>query len=152
MSRVDYGKVSPEAVHAQLQIEKFVRNSSLDKKIIELIKMRCSMINGCAFCLDMHSKDALAEGETTQRLFGLGAWRETTYYTPRERAALAWAEAVTQISTNHVEDDLYNEVKAQFSDKEMVELTMAVIAINGWNRLAISFRTEAGTYQPGQHK
>jgi AhpD family alkylhydroperoxidase len=111
--------------------------------------MRASQINGCAFCLDMHSKDARAAGETEQRLYLLNAWREAPFYTERERAALAWTEALTLISDNHVPDEVYNEVRQYFSEQELVDLSLAVVAINGWNRLAISFRSEVGAYQPG---
>jgi len=112
--------------------------------------MRASQINGCAYCLDMHSKDARAHGETEQRLYGLDAWREAPYYTERERAALEWVESLTQITQGHVPDDLYERARRQFSERELVELSMIAVAINGWNRLAIAFRSEAGTYQPQQ--
>jgi AhpD family alkylhydroperoxidase len=108
-----------------------------------------SQINGCAYCIDMHTKDARAEGETEQRLYGLSAWRETPFYTPRERAALEWAETLTLIASHHVEDALYARTREHFTEAELVGLTLAVIAINGWNRLAIPFRAEAGSYQPG---
>ena len=132
-------------------LEKYVRESGLERSLLELVKLRASQINGCAYCLDMHWKDARARGESEQRLYGLDAWRETSYYTERERAALAWTEAVTQIADNHVPDELYKQVRQHFSE-ELVNLTLAVIAINGWNRLAISFRTEPGTYQPATHR
>lgn len=125
-----------------------VHQSGLEVPLIQLINMRVSQINGCAFCLDMHWKDARAAGESEQRLYSLDAWRETPYYTERERAALAWAEAVTRITDGHVPDELYEETRQHFSEKEIVDLTLAVVAINGWNRLAISFRAEPGIYQP----
>ena len=114
--------------------------------------MRASQINGCAYCLDMHSKDARAEGETEQRLYGLDAWREAPYYSDRERAALEWTEALTQITDGHVSDDVYERAKRQFREKELVELALIAVAINGWNRLAIAFRSEAGAYQPQQRR
>ncbi|ODS54118.1 MAG: carboxymuconolactone decarboxylase [Acidobacteria bacterium SCN 69-37] len=132
-------------------LQRYVDQAGLERPLLELVKMRASQINGCAYCLDMHSKDARAAGETEQRLYLLNAWRETSLYSPRERAALAWTEALTLISQGDVPDTLYAEVRAQFSEKELVDLSLAVIAINGWNRLAIPFRTEAGHYQPGSH-
>ncbi|HEY3929062.1 MAG TPA: carboxymuconolactone decarboxylase family protein [Candidatus Koribacter sp.] len=112
--------------------------------------MRVSQMNGCAFCLDMHSKDARAAGETEQRLYGLNAWRETPYYTDRERAALEWAEALTNIQQGHVEDDVFEAVKRHFSDEELVNLTLAINQINAWNRISISFRVVPGQYQPAK--
>jgi AhpD family alkylhydroperoxidase len=145
-SRVDYRKAAPDAFKAMLALEAGVHRSGLEPSLIELVKMRVSQINGCGYCLDMHSKDARAAGETEQRLYLLSAWREAPFYTDRERAALSWAEAVTQVSTNDLPDALYDEVRAQFDEKGMVELTLAIIAINGWNRLAIGFRAEVGGY------
>ena len=121
---------------------------TLEPVLRDLVLMRVSQINGCAYCLDMHSKDARAAGETEQRLHVLAAWREAPFYSARERAALAWAEAVTLVSTNDLPDALYDEVRTQFDDKAMVDLTLAIIAINGWNRLAIGFRADVGNYQP----
>ena len=135
-----------------LGLEKFIHESGIEPKLVHLLKMRASQINGCAYCLDMHSKDARAEGETEQRLYGLDAWREAPYYSDRERAALEWTEALTQIADGHVPDDVYERAKRQFSEKELVELAMIAVAINGWNRLAIAFRSEAGTYQPQQRR
>lgn len=149
--RINYGKVAPEAIKGLLEIEKFVASSSLDRKIFELVKYRASQINGCAYCMDMHTKDARHAGESEQRLYVLSAWRETTFFTEKERTALAWTEALTLISSNEVSDELYSEVHKHFDDKELVALTMAIIGINGWNRLAIPFRTPVGTYTPGQH-
>lgn len=146
--RLDYFKVDPDAAKGLMEIEKYVHSSALDPVIFELVKMRASQINGCAYCLDMHSKDARQAGETEQRLYLLNAWRETDFYSDKERAALAWTEALTEISTYEISDELYEEVHAHFEDKELVALTMTIIGINGWNRLAIPFRTEAGTYQP----
>ena len=150
--RQDYKTVAPEAYAAILGVETYVRNSGIEKPLLELVKARASQINGCAYCLDMHTKDARAAGETEQRLYTLSAWRETSFFTDRERAALEWTEAVTQISGNHVSDALYERVRQYFGDKELVDLTMAVIAINGWNRLAIAFQPVPGTYQPSQKR
>ena len=122
--------------------------SGLERSLYELIKTRASQINGCAYCLDMHTKDARHDGETEQRLYALSAWRETPFYTERERAALAWTEAMTLIPENDISDALYEATRKHFDEKEMVALSMAVIAINGWNRLAIGFRTVPGSYQP----
>ena len=146
--RMDYVHVSPGASRAMFGLTQHVHQSGLEPSLIHLIDMRVSQINGCAFCLDMHWKDSKAAGESDQRLYSLNAWQETSYYTERERAALAWAEAVTAIADGHVPDELYEATRKHFSEKELVDLTMAVIAINGWNRLSISFRTEPGTYQP----
>lgn len=146
--RLKYAEVAPGAVKAQGMVEAYVRHSGLEKSLLELVKMRASQINGCAYCLDMHSKDARAAGETEQRLYLLNAWEESPFYSDRERAALAWTEAVTLVSQTHVPDDVYELAISQFNDEELVNLTMAIVAINGWNRLAISFRAEPGTYQP----
>lgn len=146
--RLNYKDVSPDAIKAMRGVEKYVRESGLERSLYELVKIRASQINGCAYCIDMHTKDARIAGETEQRIYALSAWRETPFYSERERAALAWTEALTLISENDVPDDLYETVSKQFSEKEMVDLTMAIIAINGWNRLAISFRTVPGTYMP----
>ena len=152
-SRLQTQSASPGAYHAMLALEMFVKKSSkLEPALIELVKMRASQINGCAFCLDMHSKDARAEGETEQRLYALNAWRETPFYTDRERAALAWTEAVTLITEGHVPDAVYEETRRYFSEEELVNLTMAVVTINGWNRLAIAFRAVPGEYQPAVRK
>jgi AhpD family alkylhydroperoxidase len=147
-SRLDAQKASPAAYHAMLSLEMFVRKSKLESSLIELVKMRASQINGCAYCLDMHSKDARAKGETEQRLYALNAWRETPFFTDRERAALAWTEGVTLVAQEHVPDALYEAVRQKFSEEELVNLTMAVVAINAWNRLAIAFRSVPGEYQP----
>ena len=131
------------------QLQAHVDDCGLEHPLLELVKMRASQINGCAYCLDMHSKDAGAAGETEQRLYLLDAWRESPFYSDRERAALAWTEALTRISkTKTLPDALYDEVRKQFSDKELVDLSLAIIAINDWNRLAIPFRSEPGHYQP----
>ncbi len=147
--RYDYGQQSPEAINGLMEMEKYVAKSGLDRTIYELVKYRASQINGCAYCMDMHTKDARAAGETEQRLYVISAWREVSFFTERERAALEWTEALTLISENDVPESLYNSVKKHFNEKEMMALTMAIIAINGWNRLAISFKTPAGSYTPG---
>ena len=146
--RLDTGAVSPSAYRVMFGLEKFIHESSIEPKLAHLLKMRASQINGCAYCLDMHSKDLRAAGETEQRLYLLDAWRESPMYTDRERAALEWAEAVTLITQGHVPDEVYERVRAQFSEEELINLTMAVVAINGWNRLNIALRTVPGTYKP----
>lgn len=146
--RLDYMKTSPKGLAALSHLQAHVQNCGLEHSLLELVKMRSSQINGCAYCLDMHSKDARAAGETEQRLYTLPAWREAPFYSDRERAALAWTEAVTEISRHGTDDDLFSEMQTHFSEKEIVDLTLAVIAINGWNRLAIPFHSQAGTYQP----
>jgi AhpD family alkylhydroperoxidase len=128
-------------------LERFVRTCGLEHSLLELVKTRASQINGCAYCIDMHTKDARAAGETEQRLYALSAWRETPFFSDRERAALEWTEALTLISENVVSDELYEYVRSQFAEQEIVNLTMAVITINGWNRLAIPFRSVPGSYQ-----
>ena len=150
--RINYAKVTPEGYRAMSGLERYVRGSGLEPSLLELVKLRASQINGCAYCIDMHWKDARARGESEQRLYGLMAWRESPYYTERERAALAWTEAVTLIADSHVPDELYEEVRQSFTETELVNLTFALVAINGWNRLAISLRTEPGTYQPTRHQ
>ena len=147
--RLNYKNAAPKGFEAMLALEGHVRASGLEHALLELVKTRVSQINGCAFCLDMHTKDARAAGESEQRLYLLNAWREAgPMYTPRARAALAWAEAVTQLGPHGIPDALYDEVRGQFDEKALVDLTLAIVAINGWNRLAIPFRSEAGSYQP----
>jgi AhpD family alkylhydroperoxidase len=135
-----------------LGLEKYLAESSIEKPLRELVKVRASQINGCAYCIDMHWKDARAGGETEQRLYGLSAWREAPYYSERERAGLAWTEELTLIAEHHVADELYAEVRRHFSEQELVDLTLAVATINAWNRIAISFRSEPGSYQPQAHR
>jgi AhpD family alkylhydroperoxidase len=146
--RLDAQSVAPDAFRAMLHLEMTVRKSGLEPKLLHLIKMRASQINGCAFCIDMHSKDARAGGDTEQRLYALDAWRETPFFTDRERAALAWTEAVTLVARDHVPDAVYERARSQFSELELANLTLAIVAINGWNRLAIAFRAVPGEYQP----
>jgi AhpD family alkylhydroperoxidase len=148
MMRVDYYKVSPGGVKALHALEQYLRASGLEPTLIELVKLRASLMNGCAYCVDVHTKDARAKGETEQRLFAVPVWRETPFFSPRERAALAWTEAVTDIGRNGVTDALYDEARAQFTEKELVDLSLAVIAINAWNRLAVTFRPAVGNYKP----
>lgn len=150
--RIDYSKVAPGAIRAMYGLQNYVNESGLEVSLLELVKTRASQINRCAYCLDMHTKDARAKGESEQRLYGLSAWREAPYYTERERAALAWTETLTLIADNEVSNELYEQVRQHFSEIELISLTLAVVAINGWNRLAISFRTEVGTYQPTTHR
>ncbi len=147
--RIDYQKNHPELIKGMLEIEKQIHKASLNKALYELVKLRASQINGCAYCIDMHSKDARASGETEQRLYALNAWRETPFYTDKERAALEWTEALTLISMNDVSDELYDMVRQFFDEEGMMALTMAIVAINGWNRLAISMKVLPGTYTPG---
>jgi AhpD family alkylhydroperoxidase len=146
--RLDLAKLAPGARVAMWGLEKFVRESGLEAPLLELVRTRASQMNGCAFCLDMHTKDARAGGETEQRLYTLSTWRETPFFTDRERAALEWTEAVTDIATSHASDELYERVLKQFSETELVSLTIAIVAINGWNRLAIPFRFVPGLYEP----
>ena len=148
MTRVDYYKVTPGGVKALLGLERYVGASGLEPVLIELVKLRASLMNGCAYCVDIHTKDARAKGETEQRLFAVPVWRETPFFSPRERAALAWTEAVTEIGRRGVSDALYDEARGQFSEKELADLTFAVIAINAWNRLAVTFRPVVGSYKP----
>ena len=151
--RIDGQKVAPAAFHAVLGLEEYIRKSSrLEPSLLELVRMRASQINGCAYCLDMHSKDARARGETEQRLYALNAWSETPFFSDRERAALAWTEAVTLVSQSHVPDSVYEEVREHFTEDELVHLTLAISTINVWNRLCISFRVVPGTYQPKSSK
>lgn len=144
--RLDYRKAAPDAFKAMLDLEAAVHRGGLELSLIELVKMRVSQINGCGHCLDMHSKEARAAGETEQRLYLLSVWREAPIYSARERAALGWAEAVTLIADTEVSDELYAEAREQFDEKGLVELTLAIIAINGWNRMAIAFNASVGDY------
>lgn len=147
-SRLEIQKVAPEAFRAMLALQGHVNNSGLEPALVELVKIRASQINGCAYCIDMHTKDARANGESEQRIYALSAWRETPFFTDRERAALAWTEALTLVSETHAPDDVYEEVRQRFTDKELVALTVAIVAINGWNRILIGFRAVPGTHQP----
>ena len=148
-ARINLMNVNPGIFQSMLGLEKQVSKSGLDHKLLNLVRMRASQINGCAYCLDMHSKDARAAGETEQRLYGLNAWRETPYYSPRERAALEWTEALTLVTEGHVPDDVYERVRGEFSEDELAHLSLAIVAINGWNRLNIAVRTVPGGYVAG---
>lgn len=148
--RIDYTKHAQDAQKSLYALEKYIATCGLDHKLIHLLKMRASQINGCAFCIDMHSKDARALGETEQRLYELNAWRETPFYTDRERAALEWTESLTLVSKSHVPDEVYESVKKHFSEKEIVDLSILVSVINVWNRLLIAARTVPGTYKVKQ--
>jgi AhpD family alkylhydroperoxidase len=145
-NRIDFVKAAPGAYRAMAGLERYVRESGVEHSLLELVKIRSSQINGCAYCLDMHWKNARAAGESEQRLYSLDAWRETHFYSERERAALAWTEAVTKVADTHVPDDVYEQARQHFSEEELVNLTVAIVSINGWNRLMVSFRTEAGSY------
>jgi AhpD family alkylhydroperoxidase len=147
-SRIDGPNVAPGGYKAMLGLEAYLHQSGLELSLLILIKLRASQINGCAYCIDMHWKDLRAIGESEQRLYGLDAWREAPYYSDRERAALAWTEAVTRITDGHASDEVYGEVRPYFSEKELADLTLAVAAINAWNRLAIASRLVPGIYQP----
>jgi len=148
-ARINLMQVNPGIIHAMLGLEKQVSKAGLDRALLDLVRMRASQINGCAYCLDMHSKDARASGETEQRLYGLSAWREAPYYSARERAALEWTEALTLVAETHVPDEVYDRVRTQFSEDELAHLSLAIVAINGWNRLNVAARTVAGDYVPG---
>ena len=148
-ARPDYAKLAPGAMRAQYGLEAYVRACGLEHSLVELIKLCASYLNGCAYCVDMHTKDARAAGETEQRLYAVPVWRETPFYTPRERAALAWTEAVTRLPHGGIPDALHEEVRRHFTELEVVDLTMAVVTINGWNRIAISLRHPVGGYVPG---
>ncbi len=146
-ARLEYARKSPAGYRAYLALNQFVQECGLEHSLLELVKIRASQLNGCAFCLDMHTLDARAAGETEQRLHLLAAWREAPFYSDRERAALAWTEAVTLVSETRVPDDVFQEARRHFSEEELVNLTWAVVTINGWNRVAIAFRAQAGRHQ-----
>jgi AhpD family alkylhydroperoxidase len=149
-ARLDFRKASPQGENAIKALHTFVRNCGLDHSLLELVKLRASQINGCAHCIDMHAKELRAEGESEQRLYLLNAWRESPFYSERERAALAWTEAVTLVAENQIPDEVYEQARKQFSEEELVNLTIALVAINGANRLNIAFRTVPGSYQVRQ--
>ena len=147
-TRIDARKAAPEVYRAMLALESAVKATGLESNLLDLVKLRASQINGCAFCIDMHSKDLRAEGESEERLYLLNAWREAPFYSDRERAALAWTEAVTLIAGEHVPDDVYEQARQHFADDELVKLTLAVVSINGWNRFGIAFGAAPGHYHP----
>lgn len=151
-ARLNYVHAAPDAVRAMNALQAQAEKTSLEKPLLELVRMRVSQINGCAFCLDMHSKDARAGGESEQRLYVLDAWREAPFYSERERAALAWAEATTLIATEHAPDAVYEEARRVFSERELVELTLVIVAINSWNRFSIGFRLVPGAYEPSARR
>ncbi|SDS91003.1 alkylhydroperoxidase AhpD family core domain-containing protein [Halopseudomonas sabulinigri] len=151
--RVDYFTAAPGVARAMLGLEGYlnkeaVGDDKLPKRLLELVKIRASQLNHCAYCLDMHTKDARAAGETEQRIYALNAWRETPFFDARERAALSWTEALTQLTDNRVTEALFEQVRACFSDRELSDLTLAIAAINAWNRFGVGFAPEVGGYQP----
>ena len=148
--RLRWNEVAPGVNNALLGLAKYLQTANLGSALTSLVLVRASQINGCAVCLEMHTKDARAAGETEQRLYHLSAWRESPFFTDRERAALAWTEAVTLVAESHVPDEVYEEARKHFSEKELVDLTLAIIMINGWNRLNVSFRNIAENYVPGK--
>jgi len=148
--RLDYRRFAPEPIKALYALEEYLDHCSIEPQLLHLLKMRASEINGCAFCIDMHSKDARALGETEQRLYELNAWRETPFYTDRERAALEWTEVLTLVSETHALDESYERLRAHFSDKEIIDLTYIISAINVWNRIGIGLRSVPGHYQPAR--
>ena len=148
--RIDYLKTSRGVYEAMLGLEKYLHQSAIEKPLLCLVKLRASQINGCAYCIDMHWKDLRALGESEQRLYGLDAWEESPYYTDRERAALHWTESVTNVREGHVPDEVYEKVRNLFSEKELADLTLAIAAINAWNRLLIAGRAVPGSYQPAR--
>src|ERR1700679_542311 len=150
--RIDFRKAAPGAFQAMLDLEGYVRKCGLVPSLLGLIKVRASQINGCAYCIDMHTKDARAEGESEQRLYALNAWRETPFYSDRERAALEWTEAITLIAESHAPDVLYDRVKQHFTPEELANLTLAITTINAWNRFSIAFRAVPGSYTPNPEK
>jgi AhpD family alkylhydroperoxidase len=145
--RIDYRRFSPEALQAMLALEKHLAGCGLDHKFMHLLKLRASQMNGCAYCIDMHSIDARATGETEQRLYALDAWRETPFFDDRERAALAWMESVTLVAQSHVPDDVYDDARKHFSEQELIDLTYLAATINAWNRIAIATRAVPGRYK-----
>jgi AhpD family alkylhydroperoxidase len=149
-TRLNYGQIAPGVYDAMDPLDQYVQSCGLERTLIFLIQLRVSQINGCGYCLDMHWKDLRASGENEQRLYSLDAWRECPYYSQRERAALAWAEAVTRVTEGHVPDGVYNEARGHFGEKELADLTLAVAAINAWNRLSIAARLSPGTYEPAK--
>jgi AhpD family alkylhydroperoxidase len=150
--RLKYAKAFPEGIHAMMSLTRVINGSGLERSLLELVKTRASQLNGCAYCIDMHTKDARANGETEQRLYALSAWRETAFFTSRERAALAWTEALTNIQQAHAPDAVYEQTRSEFDEAELTKLTLAITQINAWNRVAIGFRAEPGSYQPAAQK
>jgi len=151
-ARIDYLKNGRGVYEAMLGLERYLDQSGLEESLYLLLKLRASLINGCAYCIDMHWKNLRALGETEQRLYGLAAWEESPYSSDRERAALAWTDAVTNVRDTHVPDDVYEKVRTQFTEKELADLTLAIATINAWNRLVIAARAVPGTYQPAKKR
>jgi AhpD family alkylhydroperoxidase len=151
-ARIDLLHANAEAMQLLLASERYLHGSGLGSRLQHLVKTRASQINGCAYCLDMHTKDARAEGESEQRLYALDAWSETPFFDERERAALEWTEAVTRVAETHVPDEVYERVRQHFTEQELIDLTLAITNINAWNRLNIAFRTVPGNYRPGMYK
>jgi AhpD family alkylhydroperoxidase len=150
-ARMNYSKAAPGAMRAMNGLETYLANCGLESSLQDLVKLRASQINGCAYCVDMHSLDARAGGETEQRLYALPVWQETPFFSERERAALLWTEKLTLISVDHVPDEVFEQVRQHFSEEELTNLTLAIATINAWNRLAISFRAVPGEYKPAKH-
>lgn len=148
--RFSYAGSAPGVFDAMDVLDQYVAACGLEESLLHLVRLRASQLNGCAYCIDMHWKDLRSQGENEQRLYGLDAWAESPYYTDRERAALAWTEAVTRLADGRVRDEVFEEARRHFTDAELANLTLGVVAINGWNRLNIAFRAPAGTYQPAQ--
>jgi AhpD family alkylhydroperoxidase len=151
-ARLDARKASPEAMKAMSELHAYVGKCGLDHTLLELVKLRASQINGCAWCMDMHTKELRADGESEQRLYLISAWRECPFYSERERAALAWTEALTTLAHGDVPDEVYAVARAQFSEEELVKLTLAIVAINGANRINVAFRAVPGSYQPAARR
>jgi AhpD family alkylhydroperoxidase len=151
-ARLDARKAAPEAMQALSQVHVYVAKCGLEHSLLELVKFRASQINGCAWCMDMHSKELRAAGETEQRVYLLSAWRECPFYSERERAALAWTEALTLLTEGNVSDEVFAQARSQFSEEELVKLTLAIVAINGANRVNVAFRTVPGSYKPKVHR
>jgi AhpD family alkylhydroperoxidase len=149
-ARLELTKADPGSYQAMKGLQTYVNESGLESSLLGLVELRSSQINGCAFCIDMHSKDARARGETEQRIYALDAWRETPFFSGRERAALSWTESVTLIGDGHVPDVVYREAREHFSEGELIKLTLAIVVINGWNRLCIAFRVPPGTHRPSK--
>ena len=148
--RMNYKRAAPGGVKALLDMERYLDTCGLEQGLMDLVKLRASQINGCAYCIDMHSKDLRANGESEQRLYELDAWQETPFYSERERAALLWTEAVTRVADTHVPDSVYEQVRQQFDEAELVNLTFVISTVNVWNRILISTRREPGAYQPAR--
>jgi AhpD family alkylhydroperoxidase len=151
-TRLAFRRFIPKSLMLMMDVESEIDRSTLGARLLHLVKMRASQINGCAYCLDMHSKDARAEGESEQRLYALDAWAETPFFDKRERAALLWTEAVTRVSEHHVPDHVYEAVRGEFTEQELAYLTLAIATINAWNRLCIALRNPPGDYRPGMRR